>query len=244
MECELPLNKIKHAVNFLCEIAGECRFNISKDGINVNLVDAANVCLVSLTIPNTAFDWYTCTESSQVGIELNKLKHGMTKAHRFGSKACIKITEKHISFSCCSYGFKNGLLDADKVRAEPRTSSYVDMEFSNDFTISSNNLKNAFDVMDSIKYATIVSDNGDIGIYQEYNEDRTDITFGTEITINKSADASSLLSLDYLNDVLPKIKHMCNTVCVEFDKDWPIKISSVDNDIKFMYLQAPRIESD
>ena len=98
MKCSMDYNKFRNILNLLSICNDEeCRLNISKKGWNIELVDPANVCMICVEMPNTAFNSYKCTKSEEIGFDYSimfkpKVKM-LNKIKRFGNIVNVEIKD-------------------------------------------------------------------------------------------------------------------------------------------------------
>lgn len=256
MKFSLLPNVAFQIFDVLSRVSDECRLDITPDGWQVALVDPANVAAIWLDIPSSEFLLYDCNETVQVGIYLNNIHEELKEI--IESKELNEIIKLSSKLESSPYKFilEHGiftrdlqLTDTAGVRKSPKPLN-IDLPHRIDIetTLLSRIIKKLMPVTDYVRFGVHPEDNNlQFTASSEDENDETSLiakpTTTFSLKANPEVEVSSLLSLDYLNDIIPVIQSPITTL--ELGNDSPIIISfNIGKHGKARYIQAPRLESE
>ena len=227
-------------------LVDECKIHLDDGGIEIRAVDPANVGMVDLSLDASAFESYEA-DGGLIGVNLVRLQDiaGMADSGQLVELELDEETRKlHISIDGLEYTL--ALIDPESIREEP---DLPDLDLSSTIVIEGRDIDRA------VTAADMVSDHIELGVneadevfYVEAEGDTDDVhlELDAEDLIDLVAgDASSLFSLDYLQDMDKAIPKDAE-VTMELGEEFPVKmhfdISEGEGEVT--YMLAPRIQSN
>lgn len=215
----------------------DIKIQIAEDGLKIEAVDAANVCMAFLKAPASAFEIYKAT-NGEIALDLMKLS-SLTSGKDNVSLTLDEESHKlNIQVGRAKYSMS--LLDPSAIKKPPRIPQ---LDLPAAITMSGSDLREA------ITYAGKVSDH--VVIEQHEKEfkvsakgdiDSFEMPFLlSELTGIRQGESRALFSLDYLQDI-SKVAAKCLDVHIETGIDYPMRIAFKLGEIDIQYLLAPRIE--
>lgn len=218
-------------------------WNFKENGIDISIVDGANVSILKIHIPKTSMKYYDYDKEDSiktVGIDSSELtsfiKRGLLT---FGD--LISITDD--GFMSCGIVKKKITWDLDisGYRREPRIPE-LDMK-SVMFTISLNSLISIFRICDDRLYFNYHMNNIYVTGYEE--QPVIDIQKIIEIISidDNEYNRKTIINTDIVFDMLKVLKSCTSCMDITFGQDYPVTYKCVDKwGTEYMIMQAPRIE--
>lgn len=218
-------------------LAPECRVWLKKEGIEVRVVDTANVAMVSAKLPKDAFGEYN-EESGILGLDLPRLK-AVTGLMKTGlleieqdEKGKLRITDGTTRYS-------TGLLDVNTIQKDPNP---PDITLSATIAIGAKELQESITAMSKIGDKIRFSLQGKtLTLTTEGDTDSLVKEIEGDMVKSLKEPVASLFSTDYLKEISRVIKD-AEKVEVSMSTNHPIRIVCVVDGIELVYLVAPRIE--
>ncbi len=227
-------------------LVDECKIHLDDGGIEIRAVDPANVGMVDLSLDASAFESYEA-DGGLIGVNLVRLQDiaGMADSGQLVELELDEETRKlHISIDGLEYTL--ALIDPESIREEP---DLPDLDLSSTIVIEGRDIDRA------VTAADMVSDHIELGVdeaeevfYVEAEGDTDDVhlELDAEDLIDLVAgDASSLFSLDYLQDMNKAIPKDAE-VTMELGEEFPVKLhfDIAEGEGEVTYMLAPRIQSN
>ena len=244
---KLSRKQLEAFVNTVDALVPECRLMITPDGWNTIAVDAANVAMVSASMPATLFEAFDGETKTEIGMDVPKWKNMLTVMR--DPDAIITISRPDgegsgkLNVSDGKYTYTITLLDPNTVRKRPAPPT---------LTLPAAIAVDAKELQEAIKAMGVISDKvrftaskaGGLVLDAEGETDRLDK--GMELDIAQVAKlpeqpVSSLFSLDYLTDISRAMKGTGRPV-LHLGTDYPIRFDFEIEGIEASYLVAPRID--
>lgn len=230
-------------LNLISAINGEARFNFSETGLNVRLVDNANVAMGIFSISPEGFDAYEVQEPVIIGIDIYGLLKIIDKLDP--SEICTISQNKEKTTFEATHRWFDITKNVDSIRSEPKM---IKSQFSISFLAHPKELKKDF------KFCNDLSNNVEISycpgtIVITAMDDEGKIKFKSTYQTSSfhEFDKMSRFTLEYCIDLVSGIKYkkewICEEVKVSMDQDFPLSIEGNSKGMSFRYLLAPRIES-
>lgn len=250
----IEASTLQQTVDILLSVADECIFNLGRDGLDVRLVDLANVYMADLQLSADAFE-RVGDGLFAIGINLDRLKNILGKADSDDIVELVLDTETrklHLEFSNVEMDFAG--IDPDTVRAEP---DLPDLDLPNEFESEAKHLQRAVDICSMVSgHASVHGDLQDecIRLTAEGDIDDARVELDEELGFaDVREDGSSIFSIGddsggstgYLDEALGVIPTTTPT-SVTFGEDFPIWIEweFAEGAGQVTQMIAPRIESD
>ena len=242
---------LQQTVDILLSVADECIFNLGRDGLDVRLVDPANVYMVDLQLSSDAFE-SVGDGLFAIGVNLDRLKQILGKADSDDIVELVLDTETrklHLEFSNVEMDFAG--IDPDSIRSEP---DLPDLDLPNEFESEAKHLQRAVDICQMVSdHATVGGDLDAECIHLTADGD----TDGASIELDEELgfadvreDASSIFSIGgstsnlngYLDEALGAVPKT-TAVSVTFGEEFPIWIEweFADGSGQVTQMIAPRV---
>jgi proliferating cell nuclear antigen len=234
---------LRDALESVSSLVDEVKISISDHGLELKAVDPANVAMVSLSIKDTAFEYFKA-DVCEIGIDLVRLSDVLSMADK-GENVQLELDEEShkLKIGVGSLSYTLSLIDPTAIRKEPHIPA-VDLPTS--VTLAGSALRRA------IKAAEKVSDHVILGVddtvfFMEANGDIDLLKLkipATELLAMRPGESRSLFSLDYLVDMV-KSAGKATEVTLEMGLDYPMRMMfQTSKDVSVVYLVAPRIEQE
>jgi proliferating cell nuclear antigen len=227
--------------NILTALIHESRLTITeKDGIITRAVDTANVALVQVTLPPTAFTEYK-VEKCQVGMDVHKWK-GAIGVMKADATVTIEIPKDgRITLSDGGYDYKITPLDCNTIRKDPNVPGF---QLPNALEIESKEYIEAIRALaiigDKIKF-TISGSSLELAAEGDTDFLKKEIPGERPAGKKNETAASSLFSIEYLKEITKGLKHT-DKVTIHLGIDHPVRFDFMAGEIEASYVIAPRIE--
>lgn len=249
-------------------VVDEAKWRFDGDGLSVRAVDPANVCMVELDAPASAFESYECDGELVVGYNHTTLRAPLQNA-RYGKQSSDDVSlsvesrytnvavRRPFDHSTLNHTRRVATIDPDSIRQEPDLPS---IDYPWRATVDVDALKAAVDYAKDAygrkhRHITIQESDGELCIEGHGETDDDVFTFDAP-AIEQSADgvtdpegAASMLALDYVTDTVGSLKRgLVDTVTIEWADEYPVALDfERERDGETVYsgrfMQAPRVQS-
>jgi proliferating cell nuclear antigen len=242
---KIEAKKLETFCSVVSALVQECHLTITKDGLTTRAVDAANVAMVQVLLPNTAFTEFTI-EPGVIGMDVAKWKQALGVMKPDAVIAIDRPKEGRITMSDGGYDYKLTPLDPNTIRKQPNVPTF--------------NLPNALTVdgkefAEAIKALAVIGDKARLTIrgatLELSTEGDTDFLKkeipGEPMTGKKNETAAaSLFSLDYLREITKGASGMkgAEKIAISLGIDHPVRFDFDIGELSGSYVIAPRIETD
>ncbi|MEM4358992.1 MAG: proliferating cell nuclear antigen (pcna) [Candidatus Bilamarchaeaceae archaeon] len=239
-------SSLKAAIDAIVNLVEEGEFEVLKDGLYLKAMDPSQISMVSFKMPRTAFEEYTITEDSRIGVDIIQLSNVLSRGRR-GEKAELGVDEGKlvIKFYAAKRKrtFKVPLREiGERIQKEPKIDfrSYVVVRAE----AMKEALKDAKLVSSHVRLALSPSEfsievRGDSGDVNEQFE-----VGGEEVVeIKTTQGAKATFPLQYLEDMM-KASSSATPVKVSLETDKPLKLEYGIEGAEVTYYLAPRIETE
>ena len=228
------------AIELISELVIEARIKISEFGLSIVAIDPANVSMVSLKVPKSAFKEFV-SENEELGVNLEDLKKVLRRA-KTNSSLILEKNENSLVIKIEDKIKREFTLNLIEIEAEDKEFP-AHLEFAAHVEISSN------DLSDSIEDCNVVSDACSFKIDEgkfiveakEMNSTKSE--FSTDEIKIEGENAHSRYSLEYLQKFMKAGKSF-EITALNFAEDHPLRIDFKSNILSLSFLLAPRIETN
>lgn len=234
---------LQSSIRAMSALMEECVFKITPDGMSARAVCPANASMCAIDLPSEVFSVYDVTEA-ELGVDLQRFIEilGMSEKNSDVTLELDEDTHKlNITFG--GFAYTMGLLDPSTLRKSP---DIPQLDLPAEITIEGAAFKRM------IKAASMMGDHMMMGVLGEMffmsadgdsDKVRLDLS-GSELIGLKSADVSSLYSLEYLTDMGKGIGS-ANEIIIHIGRDLPVNIEFESSaGCEVVYILAPRITGD
>ncbi len=226
-------------------LVDECKIHLDEEGLDIRAVDPANVGMVDLSLPASAFESYEA-DGGVIGVNLVRLQDiaGMASSDQLVHLELDEATRK-LRISIDGLEYTLALIDPESIREEP---DLPELDLPADIVIEGRDIDRA------VTAADMVSDHIELGVDDEEEQfyvkaqgdtDDVHLELGPEDLIDLVAGpASSLFSLDYLEDMNKAIPKDTE-VTIELGEEFPVKLhfQIAEGEGSVTYMLAPRIQN-
>ena len=248
MNANIKTFELKNAINALLAIVDEARFNLTPTGVSVRAVDAANVAMVSLELPDSAFTSYSVEDEITIGLDLPKF------ANLLKMGDADSICEIDLQDSCIlkikmgSLKYSISLLEPSTIKREPEI---PEIDLSGEVILKGSDFMQGIKASKSIgDYLVIeVNSNPTESFIMETEGDVDKVTLNLtkddvfSISVDDEDKVRSMFSIEYLEEI-GKVASASDEVKLKVGNDFPIDVSFLLGNTRLRYILAPRIEVD
>ncbi len=236
---------LRDGINTVSSILTEGVFKLSKDGIQLKSMDAANVSLVDLRLLSSAFSSFDIDKDTEIGLNIGDLTSVLKRA-KPKDKVTLELKGNVLSIELSGShkrSFNIPLLDIKQEAKSP------DLNFSVNAKLKTSVLEDGISDAEIVGDALIFEADSDSLKMLAKNENRKSeliLEQGNESLINLSVDkkARSMFPLDYLKKIIKasKLSPECD---IHLGDEYPMKLNfKVVDKIQLSFILAPRIEND
>lgn len=224
-------------VAIISELVTEVRIKISKTGLGIIAVDPANVALISLKVPHSAFTHFE-SEEENLCVNLEDFKQILKRAE-LGSTLIMQKEDNRLKLSIENTVKRHFYLSLINLESEEK--KIPELEFDSSIELASEMLKHA------IEDAAVVSDacTFDLGktfiIEAKGALNATKTEFSSDEAKFKG-EAKSKYSLEYLQKFI-KAGKFSDKANIQFKKDFPLRLDFRGN-VEMTFILAPRVEDE
>jgi len=231
---------LSKAIDLISELVTEVRLKVGEFGMSISAMDPANVSMVSLKVPKSAFKEFVVDEEI-LGVNLDNLKKVLRRCGKT-SELVLERNENNLEIKIEDKIRRVFSLNLIEVEGEDKEFP-AHLEYSSNVTIESQ------DLIDSIEDCSVVSDACSFIIEEgkfvveakETNSARSEFS-SDEVKI-EAENCKARYSLEYLQKFLKAGKTFKETY-LHFANDHPLKIDFKSEVVSLSFLLAPRIETE
>ena len=247
-EAEIGVGEWVDCLETITAIIDRGRLNITDDGWKVNMVDPANIALISLELQRDAFDKFELeTEESEdrikIGVDFENLL-GMLRLWEEGKKVELKLDEhaKKLSVKSDIFEFSISLPVLSSFRTEQKIPK---LNFPVQVIIEMEEFIRAIHAMERLSDTVTLGVEGEQFYMKAKNEDGVLKSVLRNVFLPKKdlGNFHSRYSLDYLSAMCKGMTHAKN-LTLNFGMAYPLQIGFEAGNQKVSYLLAPRIDNE
>lgn len=223
----------------------ECKIHTDEDGLQIRVVDPANVAMAQMELDADAFESYE-TDGGLLGVDLERLETvlGMADSDDVVELDLDEDTRKlHIEIDGLEYDL--ALIDPESIRQEP---DIPDLDLAGTYVFEGSRIDRAVTAADLCSDHIAIEGAGDSELVfaAEGDTDDVEVTLEDRDLLSSALEGDacrSLFSLDYLQDMKRPLG-AATAVSLLVGDELPIKLrySLADGDVSVVNLLAPRIQ--
>jgi len=246
----IPVATMTDAISALRTIVDEAKLRFDDDGLRSRAVDPANVAMVDMTVPGSAFERLTVADETTLGVSLETLADVLSMAESDDdliAELNAETRKLELTFPGTGLEYTLALIDPDSIRQEP---DIPDLDLGGEFIVPGRAIDRGLSaadlVSDHIRLTGV--DDGTLRMSADGDTDSVDLAITDGDLIDGSLDGDeqeSLFSLDYLSDITRPIGSD-TAVSVDLGSEMPVKthFETGGGDINVTTMVAPRIQGD
>lgn len=228
-------------ISVISELVTEVKAKINKRGFSIIAIDPANVALVMLKIPASAFSQFQVDNEEILGLNLNDLKK-VLKRTNIGGSLVIEKQDNILRFEIQDKVKRSFSLAL--IALEQEEKMLPELEFTNRIEMDSTNFAEAINDAAIVADACMFISNKDFFAIESkgLNQSRTEFT-SDEAKLN-TQDAKSKYSLEYLQKFI-KAGKIADKIIIQFAKDYPLRVDFKNSEgMELIFVLAPRVETE
>ena len=245
------------SIKMLNGLSSEAWLVFDKVGMNITLMDPANVALVSFTLHSSmCVEWHT-PKKFMLGVNLSNLKNILSKAKLSDILVLSKGLDSHKK-DCLNIGILGDITTNYTLQVLEELYGKVarvpELKYKSSITLPvsyiANALTNTEIVSDSVNFF-FENNNFIVSGKADFIDSGKIVIKPNELVTIESTDyaSKSKYSVDYLKKIFISSRNrawkICSNVKVSFNKDYPLKVEyKILDKIDLLVILAPRIEND
>ena len=232
---------LSRTVEIISELVNEVKIKINEFGLGISAIDPANVSMVGLRIPRSAFSQFEAGNET-LGINLENLKQVLKRAGT-GSSVILEKKDNMLNIQIHDRIKRNFTLNLMEIESEDVDFHEKEsrVEFSSRIEINSNDLMASIEdcavVADACSF--IVRDGKFVIEAKALNSAMSE--FSSDEAKIEGENARAKYSLEYLGKFMKGAK-LCDKTVLRFAEDSPLKIEFRTQNMELDFILAPRME--
>ena len=241
----IKADRFATTLEILQSAAGESLLRFGRDGIDVRLVDPANVYMLSLDVAPAAFE-HVGEGQFPAGVNLDAWAEFISKADSGDPiKLDFDAETRRVNVEYGPFDRSFALIGPDSIRREP---DMPDLDLPNQMQLEASLLADVVAVSGMVSDHIEIEGDPDgecVRVIADGDRDTNTATLTDELqTADVREHASSILSIDYLEDIVG-VMPASAVVTVRWGQEFPVVFEweFVDGDASVTQTLAPRIQS-
>lgn len=237
----------KESISIISDLVSEAKFKVTKNGLELVAMDAANVAMVIFKMLSSCFTQYEVKEEEEMAINLNNLRQILRRTKgddiltiETTEDSRLKITMK--SNTTRSFTIPTLELESKEQRV-PELSFPITVEM--DSSVLSDSIEDVSVVAESVtflgeKSQLLVKAEGDLS--KAFIEIKPDDNTSIKTDIDDKFKAK--YSLEYLKKMVAGGK-LAERVSLRWNTDYPLKVEyKLIDKLALSFILAPRVDND
>ncbi|MFH0752515.1 MAG: proliferating cell nuclear antigen (pcna) [archaeon] len=238
---------LKESVAIISELVNDVNLKIDSNSIQVIAMDPANVALVNFQLLSSAFAEYEIEKPIDLSISLDNLKTILKRA-KLSDSVILSHTDGDNRLKVELVGGSKRSFSIPLINMDYSDQKIPNLSFSTKVEMPSIQFDDAIEDVGIIaESVAFMIREGKFFVNSENNlsEAKVEILSTEAINISSGDDeVQSKYSLDYLKKIIKGSK-LADNVVVEFNKDYPLKVSyTVLDKVHLGFILAPRVSND
>ncbi len=242
----LKLDKPKilsDAIAIIADLVTEVRARITKSGLSIIAIDPANVALVMLKMPASAFSQFKVEEEEELGLNLSDLKSVLRRCST-GSTLVLEKKDNLLVLNIqdtVKRSFSLALIDiSSEEKQAPKLEFNSKVEI--DSSVLSEAIADALIVADACTFITSKKDDNFV-VEAKGSLNSARVEFSSDEVKLSINDAKSKYSLDYLEKFIKAAK-LSEKAVLQFATDYPMQLDFKAAQLELGFVLAPRVETE
>lgn len=237
----LKLNDVKalsEAIAIMSELVTEVRIKVGKNGMSAVAVDPANVALVSLKLPHSAFSQFE-SEDEELCVNLEDLKQVLKRANP-GSTVTFEKKENKLSIQIQNSVKRSFTLSLINIESEEK--HVPSLDFLAKVSLPSTLFQHAIEDAAIVSDACTFNAKGELFSVEAKGSFNSSYTEFNSNEVKLSGEGKARYSLEYLQKFV-KAGKLSENVSLQFKTDYPLRVDFSGN-VEMTFVLAPRVEEE
>ena len=235
---------LKEPISIISELVNEATFKIDKDKIELIAMDPANVAMVIFKLLSTAFTEYDVKEPLDLTINLDSFKQVLKRINADDTMTLELINNK-LKIELKSNTTRT--FNLSLINSEGSVKKVPDLKFPLKIEMQTSLFDQAIEdsdiISDSVSFI-VDKDMFTLESLGSLTSSKVDLLNDNLTKIQAQDKVSSRYSIEYLKKMI-KTSKLSNEVLIQFNKDYPLKLSYKILDKMLMeFILAPRVQND
>lgn len=235
--------KINRILDTIGTVVEECQIELSEDGLSSSAADEAGVCVVDISISNSAFESFESREQ-KIGVDVAELSDILSIAD--DEPISLILENHHLQGIFDEVDYHSALIDLDHIENKQEI---PDLDLRAQFGLTASQLNKAIKVTSQVsdKVVVVLDEEGGEVIFNASGDDnRVNVEYEKDELIHMNdSGAEAMFSLGYLekiNSVIPED----GEIDVRFGEDFPMVMDYeiLDGDGEVSIMLAPRLDEN
>ncbi len=230
------------AIALLSELVLEVKIKVTKQGLEIVAIDPANVALVELKVPSSAFSKFEIEKNEELGINLEDFKQILRRAP-IGAPLTLEKEDNSLKVEIEDKTKRKFSLALINIDAEEK--KVPELTFSSKIELDSNTfsevINDAAIVADSCSF-TALPDLFIVEAKGTLHKSKTELS-SDEAKIATESQQKAKYSLDYLLKFV-KASKFSDKVSLNFSQDYPMRLEFKNDSLQLNFILAPRVEEE
>jgi len=236
---------LSDAVSIISELVTEVRAKVNKQGFSIVAIDPANVALIALKLPTSAFSQFNLTsdDGEELGINLEDLKAILRRCNtgsslvlqKDGNMLKVDIQDK------IKRSFSLALIEIESEEKQQPKLEFVSRIEIDSLTLA-DVISDAAIVADACTFISDKKKNIFI-IEAKGNLNSARAEFTSDEAKLEVEDAKAKFSLEYLKKFMKAAK-LSEKAVLQFSTDYPMQIDFKNPRLELSFILAPRVETE
>ncbi len=230
------------AIALLSELVLEVKIKVTKQGLEIVAIDPANVALVELKVPASAFSKFEVEKNEELGLNLEDFKQILRRAPA-GAPLTLEKEENSLKVEIEDKTKRKFSLALINIDAEEK--KVPELSFLSKIELDSNTfseiINDAAIVADSCSF-TAMPDLFIVEAKGTLHKSKTELS-SDEAKITTEGQQKAKYSLDYLLKFV-KASKFSDRISVNFSQDYPMRLEFRNDVLQLNFILAPRVEEE
>lgn len=238
---------LKESVGVISELVNDVTFKVDSDSIQVLAMDPANVALVNFRLLSSAFAEYEIDGPKELSISLDNLKNVLKRAKPTDS-IVLSHAQGDNRLTVDLVGGNRRTFNIPLINMDRSEQKVPNLKFSTRVEMPSEQFDEAIEDVGIIAESVALMVLGNkfmINSENNLSEAKVELQNTELVKVESSNDeVLAKYSMDYLRKMIKGSK-LAENVLIEFDKDYPLKVSyTVTDKVHLGFILAPRVSND
>lgn len=237
----------KESISIISELVTEAKFKVTKNGLELVAMDAANVAMVIFNMLSTCFTQYEVKDDEEMAINLNNLKQILRRAKGDDILTLETTDDNRLKVQMRSNTIRSFTIPTLEIETKEQRVPELSFPYliEMDSTLLSDSMDDVSVVAESV---TFLGEKGQLSIKAEGDLSKAFIEIKPDENTVIKADIDdkfkSKYSLEYLKKMVAAGK-LVEKATLKFNTDYPLKLEyKLIDKLMLAFILAPRVDND